>query len=596
MHWLTIAYSMTAAACVTLAAVHLLVWFRQPAGRAHLAFAMTAIFVAAIAPLELLMVRAQTIGQFGTAIRWMHLPASLLTFSLVWFLWLDFRTGRLWLACAACGLRALALILNFSFTPNLNYREITGLKQVALFGGESVSASVGVVNPWSLIGQLSTLFLFLYMLDASVTLWRRGDFSERRRAVVVGGSMVFFILTLGSNIVLILAGFIVSPFFLSFPFMAIVAAMGYELSLDVIKAGQLSLEVKTERRQAEEAKNNLAAIVESSIDAILSKTLDGTIISWNAGAEKMYGYSPSEMIGQRVSILAPTDVNGEVPEILERIRRGESMDHLETVRVTRDGRRVDVSLTISPIKDEHGTIIGASTIARDITRRKRDQEVLQQLSGRLLALQDEEHQRIAAELHDGLGQSLAIIKNRALMGLRDQTNQNKVMEQLEEIAATATSSILEVRGIAHNLRPYELDRLGLVAAIESMIERISDSTPLSLFADMDRIEGLLSPEAETSVYRIIQEGLNNVVKHSNAAAGRIEIKKSVKHLTISVQDNGIGISRSAPTDNGNNVGGFGLAGIAERVRLLGGSFAIDSQPTRGTTLTVRLELPSVAAE
>src|SRR6266542_321915 len=571
MHWLTIAYSMTAAACVTLAVVHLLVWFRQPAGRAHLAFAMTAIFVAAIAPLELLMVRAQTIGQFGTAIRWMHLPASLLTFSLVWFLWLDFRTGRLLLACAACGLRALALILNFSFTPNLNYREITGLKQVALFGGESVSASVGVVNPWSLIGQLSTLFLFLYMLDASVTLWRRGDFSERRRAVVVGGSMVFFILTLGSNIVLILAGFIVSPFFLSFPFMAIVAAMGYELSLDVIKAGQLSLEVKTERRQAEEAKNNLAAIVESSIDAILSKTLDGTIISWNAGAEKMYGYSPSEMIGQRVSILAPTDV-------------------------TRDGRRVDVSLTISPIKDEHGTIIGASTIARDITRRKRDQEVLQQLSGRLLALQDEEHQRIAAELHDGLGQSLAIIKKRALMGLRDQTNQNKVMEHLEEIAATATSSILEVRGIAYNLRPYELDRLGLVAAIESMIERISDSTPLSLFADMDRIEGLLSPEAETSVYRIIQEGLNNVVKHSNAAAGRIEIKKSVKHLTISVQDNGIGISRSAPTDNGNNVGGFGLAGIAERVRLLGGSFAIDSPPTRGTTLTVRLELPSVAAE
>ncbi len=262
--------------------------------------------------------------------------------------------------------------------------------------------------------------------------------------------------------------------------------------------------------------------------------------------------------------------------------------------MTRDGRRVDVSLTISPIKDEHGTIIGASTIARDITRRKRDQEVLQRLSGRLLALQDEEHQRIAAELHDGLGQSLAIIKNRALMGLRDQTNQNKVMEQLEEIAATATSSILEVRGIAHNLRPYELDRLGLVAAIESMIERISDSTPLNLIADMDHIEGLLSPEAETSVYRIIQEGLNNVVKHSNAAAARIEIKKSSKHLTISVQDNGIGISR--PTDNGNNGGGFGLAGITERVRLLGGSFAIDSQPTRGTTLTVRLELPSVAAE
>src|SRR6266508_4194929 len=387
MHWLTIAYSMTAAASVTLAAVHLLVWFRQPAGRAHLAFAMTAIFVAAIAPLELLMVRAQTIGQFGTAIRWMHLPASLLTFSLVWFLWLDFRTGRLWLACATWGLRVLALILNFSFTPTLNYREITGLRQVVLFGGESVSAAVGVVNPWSLIGLLSTLFLFLYMLDASVTLWRRGDRSERRRAVVVGGSMVFFILAVGGYIALILAGFIVSPHFLSFPFLAIVAAMGYELSLDVIKAGQLSLEVEAERRQAEEAKSNMAAIVESSSDAILSKRLEGTIISWNAGAEKIYGYAASEMVGQHVSTLAPVDRKEEVPEILERIRRGESVDHLGTVRVTKDGRRIDVSLTISPIMDERGMIIGASTIARDITDRKRAGQALQHLSGRLLMLQ-----------------------------------------------------------------------------------------------------------------------------------------------------------------------------------------------------------------
>ena len=118
---------------MTLAAVHLLVWFKQPAGRAHLAFALTAIFVAAITPIELLMVRAQTVGQFGTAIRWLHLPVTLLTFSLVWFVWLHFRTGRLWLAFAACGPRMLALILNFSFTLNLNYREITGLHQVALF-------------------------------------------------------------------------------------------------------------------------------------------------------------------------------------------------------------------------------------------------------------------------------------------------------------------------------------------------------------------------------------------------------------------------------------------------------------------------------
>ena len=128
---------------------------------------------------------------------------------------------------------------------------------------------------------------------------------------------------------------------------------------------------RAKRRQAEEAKNNLAAIVETSDDAILSETLEGLIISWNAGAEKIYGYSANEIVGQHVSILAPPELKGEVKGIVERLRRGESVDHLETQRLSKEGIRIDVSLTISPIENERGTIIGASTIARDITARKK---------------------------------------------------------------------------------------------------------------------------------------------------------------------------------------------------------------------------------
>ena len=170
------------------------------------------------------------------------------------------------------------------------------------------------------------------------------------------------------------------------------------------------------------------------------------------------------------------------------------------------------------------------------------------------------------------------------------------MEQLAEIAATAASAILEVREITQNLRPYELDRLGLVTAIESMIERVSASTSIKISADMERIEGLLSPEAETSVYRIVQEGLNNVIKHSSATAAQIEIKRAGLTLVISVQDNGDGILPSDPTGNGDKTHGFGLAGIAERVRVLGGTLAIDTGPARGTALTVSLEAGSVIAE
>jgi PAS domain S-box-containing protein len=474
------------------------------------------------------------------------------------------------------------------------------------------------------------------------------------------------------------------------------------------------------RRRAEEVRNRLAAIVESSEDAILTEDLNGTITGWNEGATKMYGYSDAEAVGKSISILIPPELKHELPEILGQIRLRQCVVHMETVRVTKDDRRIDISLTVSPLKDRNGNSVGASVIARDITDRKRaealrresearfrmladtapvmiwvsgpdalytffnrqwleftgrilgqeigngwsegvhptdfqpcvdyyrssfaerrsftmefrlkradgqyrwlvdngvprfgpegdflgyigtcvdiseqkqNEQSLQHLTARIFTLQDEERKRVAAELHDGLGQSLAIIKNRAQLGLRSQANPERIIEQLEEIAATATAAILEVREIAHNLRPYELDRLGLGAAIESMVERVSNSTPISLSADLERMEDLLSPEAETSVYRIVQEALSNVIQHSRATAARIEIRTFEGKMTISIQDNGKGFPASA--DNGSNTRGFGLAGIAERVRGLGGFFEIVSKPEGGTTLTVHLESNGVKAE
>ena len=123
----------------------------------------------------------------------------------------------------------------------------------------------------------------------------------------------------------------------------------------------------------------LAAIVESSDDAIISKTPDGVITSWNRGAEKTFGYSAQEAIGQPMLMLFPRDRTGEEMGILARIGRGESIDHFETVRVRKDGKRIDVSLVISPIKDSQGRVVGVSQIARDITERKLEQVRLQAL-------------------------------------------------------------------------------------------------------------------------------------------------------------------------------------------------------------------------
>jgi PAS domain S-box-containing protein len=139
----------------------------------------------------------------------------------------------------------------------------------------------------------------------------------------------------------------------------------------------------TERKRAEEALSRLAAIVENSDDAIVSKSLDGLIVGWNAGAERMFGYSFGEVKGRHISMLAPPDRPCEVPALLARIKRGERVDHFETARVRKDGRRIDVSVTISAIKDAAGQILGASAIKRDISEQKRANEEVRAMTQQL---------------------------------------------------------------------------------------------------------------------------------------------------------------------------------------------------------------------
>lgn len=139
----------------------------------------------------------------------------------------------------------------------------------------------------------------------------------------------------------------------------------------------------TARKAAEEEVARLAAIIESSEDAIVGKTLDGLITSWNKGAEKLYGYSAEEVLGRPVSLLVPPERSDELPGIYERIKRGEHVEHFETIRMKKDGTRINISLSVSPIKNSENTVIGASAITRDITKHKMADEELKKKMGEL---------------------------------------------------------------------------------------------------------------------------------------------------------------------------------------------------------------------
>jgi two-component system, LuxR family, sensor kinase FixL len=244
MSWITIVWSMNAAACLTLAAIYLLVWYKQREDWAHLVFSFTAVAAAAIAAFELAMMHAETVGRYEALIRWIHVPVWVLIVSLVSFVRLYLHAGRPWLAWSICGLRTLVLILDFIFTPNLNFRHITSLRQFPWWGGEIISVPIGVANPWGVLSSLSLLLLLIFFVDATIAVWRRGD---RRRALVVGGSMIFGSI-LAWHVPLVIWGIIDIPFFLCFAYSGIVAAMAYELSYDLLHAAQL-----TRRLQASEA-------------------------------------------------------------------------------------------------------------------------------------------------------------------------------------------------------------------------------------------------------------------------------------------------------------------------------------------------------
>ncbi len=222
----------------------------------------------------------------------------------------------------------------------------------------------------------------------------------------------------------------------------------------------------TERKEAEAAKLRLAAIVESSDDAIISKDLNGVITSWNRGAEQLFGYRDTEIIGKPVTLLIPTDRHSEEPAILARIRRGERIEHFETVRQCKDGRLVDISVTISPIKDAEGKIIGASKIARDITRRKQMEAALEQAKD-----------AFAKELQKRVEERTVELQLANTTLRKEMEEQKKLQKQLWQAQKMESVGTL-AGGIAHdfnNILNIIKGYAGLIRQNPSVDEKVADS-------------------------------------------------------------------------------------------------------------------------
>ena len=349
----------------------------------------------------------------------------------------------------------------------------------------------------------------------------------------------------------------------------------------------------TERRRGEEALARLAAIVESSDEAIIGKTLEGSVTSWNRGAEKLFGYAAAEMIGKPVSLLIPADRLDEELNILRGLRRGESIDHLETVRRRKDGSLVDVSVSSSPVLDSEGRTVGASKIAHDITglkraleERTRQQDQLIAITHRLATLQEKERLDIARELHDRVGQNLSMLSIN-LERLRGKSAGRESAERIGDCVAIVEAMGLVIQDVLIELKPSMLANYGLVDAVRWHARDFSRRTGITVEVIGDTDPALrLGPEVEMALFRIAQAALNNVAQHARAKSVQVSLERNGGRIAFRIRDDGIGLDAEQAMASGR----WGLAGMRERAEAIGGALRIESLPGHGTRITVEAEI------
>lgn len=364
----------------------------------------------------------------------------------------------------------------------------------------------------------------------------------------------------------------------------------------IIGASKIARDI-TDRKQAEQSRNLLAAIVDSSDDAIVSKNLDGIIRSWNKGAERIFGYTAAEAIGEHITLIIPPDRHAEEDDILARLRRGERIDHFQTVRRRKDGMLLDVSLTISPVRDSSGQIIGASKVARDITVQKRTAEKMRiaDESLRLMRVQDEERRRIAREFHDSAGQTLTVLGlSLAQLIQNAEVVAPELAKQGKEIEEVVQQLHREIRTTSYLLHPPLLDEAGLKSAVSWYVQGIVERSGMAIDLSISDDFGRLPADMELAIFRVVQECLTNIHRHAESKTAFIRIARENGSVFIEVRDEGKGISPERLAEIQSRGSGVGIAGIRERLRQFEGELNI--VPTSsGTRVIARIPLPKEIA-
>jgi PAS domain S-box-containing protein len=330
-------------------------------------------------------------------------------------------------------------------------------------------------------------------------------------------------------------------------------------------------------------------LLELANDAIIVRDVDSVILYWNGGAQKTYGWTPAEACGNVTHQFLKTEFPEPLDQVYEKLYKVGSWEG-ELVHSTRDGKRIVVASRQVLQRDAQGRTIGILEINRDVTPRKQAEEALRNLSARLLQLQDEERRRIARELHDSTGQSLAaLVIHLSAVSAKIADVDPSAAELLREAILLSQKASDETRTLSYLLYPPTLDYAGLRSALEWYIEGFTQRSKVKVELNVSLGTDRLPEIVERTLFRIVQESLTNIFRHSGSDTASVQIEARSGIVRLEVVDNGKGISEEilATLNSSGGQLGVGIRGMRERVRQLGGWLRIRSWPS-GTAILVTL--------
>jgi PAS domain S-box-containing protein len=452
---------MVAGASLALALPHVLIALKQRGAWVNILFAIAALAVAGMAAAEVAILHSQTPEEFGRALQWAHLPAFIMVVAIFGFVRLYFGTGRLWLGAMACATRFVTLAINFAEPPNVNFREITSLRHFE-FLGETVAQPDGILSPWTRLAQLSLLLLLAFVIDASISLWRRGEPEDRRRAIVVGGSVTIFVTLSAGVSALILENMLEVPNFVSLSFLAIITAMSFELSHDLLRSAQLVGQLQASEGALRESEQRMELAVSAAELGLWVWEIERDAIWVTDKTRALFGFGKDEPLSFASFIrwLHPEDresVRAAVATALENRRDYRSeyriLKHNSPPRWISARGRVEFNGSGRPVRMRGVSI--------DVTERKQAEAELRQNREELAHVGRVELMgELAASLAHELNQPLTGIVTNSQVGLRsldrgawDTAEVREILQDIADDGKRAGEIIRSMRNMVKKGQP-----------------------------------------------------------------------------------------------------------------------------------------------